>query len=186
MIDKATLYEALAVLVAVVAGGVAWRRFHPLSFWFGVGFPARAVWLYATWLHVASACKLTHKRRRWRISLDTVPVIGSASREAMAVVERRHLRRVEVERAPRLGIIRPSRLGWRLPIKLDDGQIPNDFAKVAERLAHAWRAHAVRVLDSKPGKVVLIATRTDPLVTVAPIPPRPDDLLTVRPGVLEN
>jgi S-DNA-T family DNA segregation ATPase FtsK/SpoIIIE len=186
VIDKATLYEALALLVAVVAGGAAWRRFHPLSFWFLVGFPARAVWLYATWLHVASACKLTHKRRRWRFTLDSIPILGTASREATAIVERRHLRRVEVERAPRLGIVRPSRLGWRLPIKLNDGQIPDDFARVAERLAHAWRAHAVRVLDAKPGKVVLIATRKDPLVTVTPVPPSPDDLLTVRPGILEN
>lgn len=185
MVDKAIVYEAFAALVTLVTGGLVWRRFHPLSFWFLVGFPTRAVWLYATWLHVASACKLTRKRRRWRISLDTVPVIGAASREATAVVERRHLRRVEIEQAPRLGIIRPSALGWRLPIKLNDGQIPDDFAKVAERLAHAWRAHAVRVLDSKPGKVVLIATRKDPLVTVAPVPPT-TDLLTVRPGVLEN
>jgi len=96
----------------------AWRRFHPLSFWFGVGFSARAVWLYLTWRHVASACKLTHKRRRWRLSLDTVPVLGAASRETTAIVERRHLRRLEVERAPRLGLIRPSRQGWRLPIRL--------------------------------------------------------------------
>ncbi|GAA4510768.1 FtsK/SpoIIIE domain-containing protein [Actinoallomurus oryzae] len=186
MFDKATLIEALAVLVAVVAGGLAWRRFHPLSFWLCVGFPARAVWLYATWQHVASACKLTHKRRRWRVTLDSVPVLGAASREATAIVERRHLRRVEIEKAPRLGLIRPSQHGWRLPIRLNDGQIPDDFAKVAERLAHAWRAHAVRVLDSKPGKVVLIATRKDPLVTVPPVDPTPDDLLTVRPGVLEN
>jgi S-DNA-T family DNA segregation ATPase FtsK/SpoIIIE len=186
MFDKATLFEAVAVLVAVVAGGLAWRRFHPLSFWLCVGFPARAVWLYGTWQHVASACKLTHKRRRWRVTLDSVPVLGAASREATAIVERRHLRRVEIEKAPRLGLIRPSRQGWRLPIRLNDGQIPDDFAKVAERLAHAWRAHAVRVLDSKPGKVVLIATRKDPLVTVPPVDPRPDDLLTVRPGVLED
>jgi hypothetical protein len=186
VIDKTTLFEALAALAAVTGGGVAWRRLHPLSFWLCVGFAARAVWLYATWPHVASACKLTHKRRRWRVTLDSVPVLGTASREATAIVERRHLRRMQVERAPRLGIIQPSRLGWRLPIKLNDGQIPDDFAKVAERLAHAWRAHAVRVLDSKPGKVVLIATRTDPLVTVMPISPTPGDLLTVRPGVLEN
>ncbi|GLY74388.1 FtsK/SpoIIIE domain-containing protein [Actinoallomurus iriomotensis] len=186
MLDKATLIEALAVLVAVVAGGLAWRRFYPLSFWLCVGFPARAVWLYATWQHVASACKLTHKRRRWRVTLDSIPVLGAASREATAIVERRHLRRVEIEKAPRLGLIRPSRQGWRLPIRLNDGQIPDDFAKVAERLAHAWRAHAVRVLDSKPGRVVLIATRKDPLVTVPPLAPTPDDLLTVRPGVLEN
>ncbi|MCO5992999.1 FtsK/SpoIIIE domain-containing protein [Actinoallomurus rhizosphaericola] len=186
MFDKATLCVAGAGLVAVVAGGLTWRRFHPLSFWLCVGFPARAVWLYATWQHVASACKLTHKRRRWRVTLDSVPVLGAASREATAIVERRHLRRVEIEKAPRLGLIRPSRLGWRLPITLNDGQIPDDFAKVAERLAHAWRAHAVRVLDSKPGKVVLIATRKDPLVTVPPVEPTPNDLLTVRPGVLEN
>lgn len=158
MFDRATLIEALAALAGVVGGGLAWRRLHPLSFWFLVGFPTRAAWIYATWLHVASACKLTHKRRRWRYSLDTIPVIGAASRDAHAIVERRHLRRVDVERAPRLGIIRPLRLGWRVTVKLNDGQIPNDFAKVAERLAHAWRAHAVRVLDSRPGRVVLIAT----------------------------
>ena len=180
------LYETLVLLVVLVIGGVAWRRLHPLSFWYLIGFPARAVWLYLTWRHVASACKLTLKRRRWRFSFDTVPVLGAASREASAIVERRHLRRLEVERAPRLGLIRPSRQGWRLPIRLNDGQIPDDFAKVAERLAHAWRAHAVRVLGSTPGRVVLIATRTDPLVSVTPIPPEPDDLLTVRPGVLEN
>jgi hypothetical protein len=73
MFDKATLCVAGAGLVAVVAGGLAWRRVHPLSFWLCVGFPARAVWLYATWQHVASACKLTHKRRRWRVTLDSVP-----------------------------------------------------------------------------------------------------------------
>jgi hypothetical protein len=41
-------------------------------------------------------------------------------------VERRHLRRVGGGRAGTAArIIRPSRLGWRLPIRLNDGQIPD-------------------------------------------------------------
>jgi FtsK/SpoIIIE family len=180
-----TMYAALGFLAASVAGAWAWRHWFPRSFWYAVGFPIRAVWVYLTWSHVASACNLSHKRRRLRLTLDSVPVLGSAAREVTAVVERRRVRRVEVEQPPRLGLLRPTALGWRMRVKLIDGQIPTDYVKVAERLAHAWRVHAVRVIDVKPGKVTLLATTRDPLTTVT-VAPDTGELLIVRPGMLEN
>jgi hypothetical protein len=184
----------LGALAAAAAGLWAWRHWHPTSFWFGVSFPIRALWVYLTWAHVASACGLTSKRRRYRYTLDALPVMGPAARmttrsaavaAGMAVEQRRRLRRVEVERAPRIGWMRPAVLGWKMTIKLADGQIPDDYAKVAERLAHAWRVHAVRVLDWRPGRVTLVATRTDPLAQVA-ASPATGELLTVQVGMLEN
>ncbi|GAA4619101.1 hypothetical protein GCM10023195_86240 [Actinoallomurus liliacearum] len=44
---------------------------------------------------------------------------------------------------------------------------------------------AVRVVASKPGRVQLLATMRDPLAVVD-VSPETDELLTVRPGMLEN
>ncbi|WP_306303281.1 FtsK/SpoIIIE domain-containing protein [Actinomadura chibensis] len=176
----------LGVLAAAAAGLWAWRRFHPVSFWYGIAFPARAVLVYLTWHHVASGCKLTRNRRRFRLTLDAVPVVGSASRSAATVVQqRRRVRRVDVERAPRLGVLRPTRLGWRMRLRLHDGQVPADYERAAEGIAHAWRVHSVRVVDVRPGFVTLWATMRDPLVDVA-TEPETGELLRVRPGKLEN
>ncbi|GGQ11933.1 S-DNA-T family DNA segregation ATPase FtsK/SpoIIIE [Actinomadura coerulea] len=176
----------LGVLAAAAAGLWAWRRCHPVSFWYSVGFPARAVLVYLTWHHVASGCKLTRNRRRFRLTPDAIPVVGPASRSAATVVEhKRRVRRVDVERSPRLGILRPTRLGWRMRLRLHDGQVPADYEKAAEGIAHAWRVHSVRVVDVRPGRVTLWATMRDPLVEVVSVP-ETGELLTVRPGKLEN
>lgn len=180
------LLVVLGVLAAVAAGLWAWRRWHPASFWYGVAFPLRAVLVYLTWHHVASGCKLTRNRRRFRLTLDAVPVVGPASRSAARVVEpKRRVRRVDVERAPRLGVLRPTRLGWRMRLRLHDGQVPADYEKAAEGIAHAWRVHSVRVVDVRPGYVTLWATMRDPLTEVT-VSPAPVELLRVRPGKLEN
>ncbi|MFG2021079.1 FtsK/SpoIIIE domain-containing protein [Actinomadura geliboluensis] len=180
------LLWVLGVLAAAAAGLWAWRRFHPASFWYGVAFPLRAVLVYLTWHHVASGCKLTRNRRRFRLTLDAIPVVGPASRSAATVVEqKRRVRRVDVERAPRLGVLRPTRLGWRMRLRLHDGQVPADYEKAAEGIAHAWRVHSVRVVDVRPGYVTLWATMRDPLVDVV-TEPETGELLTVRPGKLEN
>ncbi|WP_344949748.1 hypothetical protein [Actinomadura miaoliensis] len=154
----------LGVLAAAAAGLWAWRRFHPVSFWYCIGFPARAVLVYLTWHHVASGCKLTRNRRRFRLTFDAVP-LGRKHGPAEAAV-----RRVDVERAPRLGILRPTRLGWRMRLRLHDGQVPADYEKAAEGIAHAWRVHSVRVVDVRPGFVTLWATMRDPLVDVVAEP----------------
>ncbi|MEV5570528.1 FtsK/SpoIIIE domain-containing protein [Spirillospora sp. NPDC052269] len=183
--SETTLYLVLGVLAAAAAGLWAWRHWHPLSFWYCVGFPLRAVWVYLTWRAVASGCKVTRTKRTWRFTLDSLPVIGTASRTAGMVVERRRFRLVDVQQAPRLGLVLPTPSGWRLRVKLHEGQIPSDYSAVAERLAHSWKVHGVRVLPHKPGKITLLATRRDPLtkVTANSAPPT---LLVVRPGVLEN
>jgi S-DNA-T family DNA segregation ATPase FtsK/SpoIIIE len=95
------------------------------------------------------------------------------------------VRRVDVEHAPRLGVPRSGPLGWRVRVKLLDGQVPDHYSKACEQIAHAWRVHAVRVTGSAPGRVWLTAVRTDPLVSVA-VEPETGELLTVTPGLLET
>ncbi|MEW2356402.1 FtsK/SpoIIIE domain-containing protein [Spirillospora sp. NPDC029432] len=179
-------YLALVALAAFVGGLWAWRRWHPASFWYGVAFPARAVLVYLSWHHVAVGCKLGRHRRRWRLTLDAVPVLGPAARSTAGVMQqKRRVRRVDVERAPRLGVLRPTALGWRVRVRLHDGQVPADYERAAEGIAHAWRVHTVRVVDVAPGRVTLWATMRDPLTAVDTVPAT-GELLTVRPGKLEN
>jgi hypothetical protein len=180
------VFLVLGVSAAAAAGLWAWRRHHPASFWFGIGFPARAVLVYLTWHHVASGSKLTRNRRRWRYTLDAIPFAGAATRQTTAAFQhKRQMRRVDVERAPRLGMLRPTRLGWRVRLRLHDGQVPADYERAAEGIAHAWRVHSVRVVDVTPGRVTLWATMRDPLTDVH-VTPETGELLRVRPGKLEN
>jgi hypothetical protein len=182
------LILAGVALAAAAAGALAWRHYFPRSFWLTVVFPLRAAHLYLTWAHVASGCRLTTRRRRWRWTLEAVPVAGPlayAARGTVLAAQRRRLRRVDVERAPRLGFPRPGTLGWRVRVKLLDGQVPADYAKACEALAHAWRVHAVRVTGSAPGRVWLSALRSDPLIRVTAVP-ETGELLKVTPGLLET
>ncbi|GAA4484454.1 FtsK/SpoIIIE domain-containing protein [Actinoallomurus oryzae] len=176
------MYATLGFSVAAAAGAWAWRHWLPRSFWYAVGFPLKAARVYLTWRRVAYGCTLTRKRRAWRLSLEAVPGLRTAS---AVIHERRRVRRVDIERAPRLGLLRPTGLGWRVRVRLHDGQIPEDYVKVCDRLAHAWRVYAVRVVDSAPGSVTLLATMSDPLIGVD-VSPETGELLTVRPGRLEN
>jgi len=56
-----------AVMLAS-AGSVlwGWRRWHPSSFWYAIGFPIRALVIYGTWRSVASGCGLSRRRRQLR------------------------------------------------------------------------------------------------------------------------
>jgi S-DNA-T family DNA segregation ATPase FtsK/SpoIIIE len=77
--------------------------------------------------------------------------LGTAASGTAAVVkQKRHVRRVDVEQAPRLGLLRPTLLGWR--VRLHDGQVPADYERAAEGIVHTWRVHSVRVVDVQPGK----------------------------------
>lgn len=182
---RETFLLVLGVLAALAAGTLIWRRYAPRSFWLLAVFPVKAAHLYLTWPHVASGCGLTTKRRRWRWSLDAMPVAGTMARTAATVKQRRKLRRVEVEHAPRLGIVRPGPLGWRVRVTLHHGQVPADYSRAAEQLAHAWRVHGVRVAGSSPGRVWLLATRADPLIRVS-VAGEGWELLKVTLGRLET
>ncbi len=178
------LFVALGALVASAAGA-AWRHYLPRSFWYAIAFPARAIRVRLTWTHVADSCGLAVRRRRWRWTLDAIPVAGHVTRAGRLISPRRRLRRVDLPHPPGLGLIRPNALGWQVKIRMRDGQVPATYADAAERLAHAWRVHAVRVTRSKPGRVWLVAVRSDPLTDVRPAP-HSGDLLTVRAGMLET
>jgi len=109
-----------------------------------------------------------------------------AARHVVTLDQRRKLRgRVDVERAPRIGLIRPTRQGFQVSIRLHKGQTPEDYVRVLDKLAHAWRVHSVRLASWEPGRIVLVATLTDPLAKV-PFPAAPDGLLRVRVGLLDT
>jgi len=183
--NRPLMFLALGALAAIAAGVPAWRRYAPRSWWLLAAFPVTAIRVYLTWPHVASGCRLSQRRRRWRWTLDAVPVAGSMRRTSVLLTERRRVRRVDVDRAPRLSRLRPAGPGWSVRIRLHEGQVPADYSRAAEQLAHAWRVYAVRVTGSSPGRVTLLATRKDPLIHVA-IAPESAELLTVRPGMLET
>jgi hypothetical protein len=175
----------LGALAAVAAGLAVWNRLRPISFWLVLGYPRKAISVYLTWGNVAAGCGLSTKRRRLRWTFDGIPAIGAAMHAGTAFSQSRKLRRVAVDKPPRLGFVRPLANGFRLTVGLADGQTPDDYAAKLPNLAHAWRMHSVRVLDWKPGRVTVQATRRDPLTTVN-IPVLADGLLRVRVGLLET
>jgi hypothetical protein len=179
------MLEVLGALAAVAAGVPAWAILAPRSWWLILGFPVKAVRVYLTWAHVTASCGLAAKRRRWRWTLDAVPIAGSLARTSVLLTERHRVRRVEVRHPPGLCLLRPNASGWSVRVRLREGQVPADYVKAAEQLAHAWRVHAVRVTATRPGRVRLLVTRADPLTAVR-IAPEAADLLTVRPGMLET
>ncbi|MER6511803.1 FtsK/SpoIIIE domain-containing protein [Nonomuraea sp. NPDC001636] len=173
----------LAITVATVCTVLlVWRMLHPVSLWLCLGYPLKALHVYFTWGNVAHGCTLTRKRRRWRYTLDGLPVVGHAS---ISLSQKRTIRRVDIDKPPRLGIIRPCRLGFRVNIKLMDGQTPDDYAARLTNLSHAWRVHSVRLISWKPGRVTLLATNGDPLAAVS-TPVLSEGLLRVRVGLLET
>ena len=48
------LVLVLGALAAAAAGVPAWARYAPISFWFGLGFPLKAIRVRLTWAHIAS------------------------------------------------------------------------------------------------------------------------------------
>ncbi|MFC6087594.1 FtsK/SpoIIIE domain-containing protein, partial [Sphaerisporangium aureirubrum] len=174
------LLLTLGVLAASAAGLWAWRRWHHRSYWLCLGYPLTAVRVRLTWRKVALGCGLTKKRQRFWFT--TVP--GLISSTGLVRVKRR-LQRVAVDTKPWMWPPMPTRHGWRVTIRLLEGQIPEDYAAVAERLAHSWRVHAVRVSSRKRGRVTLAATIRDPLVRIDQLPVS-TELLKVTVGRLET
>ncbi|MFB4283437.1 FtsK/SpoIIIE domain-containing protein [Nonomuraea sp. MTCD27] len=174
------LYAVLAVLAASAAGLWAWRRWHYRSFWLIIGFPITAITIRATWRKVALGCNLTKKRQRFWFT--TVPGLVASTG---VVRVRRKWQRIAVDTKPFMWLPLPTRHGWRVTLHTLEGQIPADYAGAAERLAHSWGVHAVRVSSDKPGRVRLAATVRDPLVKVDELPPS-TELLKVTVGRLET
>ncbi|GAA0998319.1 FtsK/SpoIIIE domain-containing protein [Nocardiopsis tropica] len=162
------LWAVPPAAAAVPLSAAAWHHWSPNTWSYGPGLVGSALRVYLTWEHVSQGCGLSHTRRQTKVK-------GG-------------VRRVTVEKKPKLRRFRPTPFGFRVRARLHDGQTPDDYKDALTRLAHAWRVDSVRLRTSGPGWVELAASRRDPLGTVTEAAPLGEgwDLLKVRMGTLET
>ncbi|MFG2950819.1 FtsK/SpoIIIE domain-containing protein [Streptomyces adustus] len=139
------------LLVLVAAGALlVLRRRLPVVFWWFVGYPIVALRVLATYRATMDACGLT--------------VPASAVRRATA----RMMGREAAPVPPRRSFPRPTGSGLVMRLRMATGQAPEDFMASADRLRHAWAAHAVHVRPTKPGRLELRLIGWDVLADVRP------------------
>jgi S-DNA-T family DNA segregation ATPase FtsK/SpoIIIE len=151
----------VVTVFAVVCG--SWWRLHPASWlrfgWYPTVARLRRVWVY---------------QRRWASAMATCGL-------AIAFDGDRYI--------PRLQHVRCDRWGDEVTVRLLPGQIPDDWAAAAHRLAYTFRVRDGRARSTdQPDRVVLRFLRKDPLASVVgplPVPAAPD--FTALPlGVRED
>ncbi|MFE0131260.1 FtsK/SpoIIIE domain-containing protein [Streptomyces sp. NPDC059037] len=130
---------ALLVLVALVA-----RVKAPAVYWSLFGLPAVLYRVLSSYRRTMEACELTVSPPWWRV-FSHVP---SARDQVPPGV-------------PRIRGIRPTTTGLRLRLRLAAGLAPDDVAKSADRLRHAWGVYSMHVAELKPGVVELRMTGFD-------------------------
>ncbi|CAM5477877.1 Conjugal transfer protein TraS OS=Streptomyces viridochromogenes OX=1938 GN=ACM01_28065 PE=4 SV=1 [Streptomyces viridochromogenes] len=138
----------LALLVAAALAVV--RRRLPVLFWWLVGYPAVTLRVLATYRATMDACGLT--------------VPASAMRRATA----RMVGRQAAPVPPRRSLPLPTGSGLVMRLRMAAGQAPEDFNASADRIRHAWGAHAVHVRPTKPGRLELRLVGWDVLADVRP------------------
>ncbi|KOV60248.1 conjugal transfer protein TraS [Streptomyces sp. NRRL WC-3618] len=144
-----TLWALVLGLLAVVALLVLRRRM-PVAFWWLVGYPFVALRVLTTYRATMDACGLT--------------VPASAVRRATARVIGREAAPVP----PRRSFPMPTGSGLVMRLRMATGQAPEDFIASADRLRHAWAAHAVHIRPTKPGWLELRLIGWDVLADVQP------------------
>ncbi|MGP3999606.1 FtsK/SpoIIIE domain-containing protein [Streptomyces sp. 8N706] len=165
------------IVLAFVLAGLAWllvagsalRERYPAWFWYLTGYPSTALRVLVTWRKIARLNDLAVAHRPNRTLMGNLAVKGEPLRLL----------------APRLSFPRATPNGLSVVARLYPGQTPAPFIKAADALAHAWRAHAVRVTSPERGTVLLVATAVDPLQR----PGRtsaPAALLSALVGALES
>ncbi|MFC0527221.1 FtsK/SpoIIIE domain-containing protein [Phytohabitans kaempferiae] len=156
-------FVVLGLVLVITGGCLAWWRLHPASWlrfgWHPIVGRWRRLWVY---------------RRRWASAMATCGL-------ATVFDGDRYI--------PRLGRVRSSRYGDEVTVRLLPGQIPDDWATAAPRLAYTFRLRDGRAYaTSKPDRVTLRFLRRDPLaglIQPLPIPAMPD--FTALPlGVRED
>ncbi|GAA0742444.1 cell division protein FtsK [Dactylosporangium roseum] len=136
-------YGPVVLVGALAVVGGAWFLAHRPSFERFAGYPVLGRWRRWTY------------RRHWLPAMATSGLAVTFDGRAVIPV----LKRVRCNDAADV-----------LTIRMVTGQIPDDFAKVSERLAHTFGARACRVAaGARPDLVTVTLLRTDPLVaTVEP------------------
>ncbi|MFJ6904104.1 FtsK/SpoIIIE domain-containing protein [Streptomyces griseoluteus] len=144
-----TLRVLLPVLLVVITLLVVRRRM-PVLFWWLVGYPVVALRVLISYRATMDACGLT--------------VPASAVRRATA----RMMGRQAAPVPPRHSLPLPTGAGLVMRLRMATGQAPEDFTASADRLRHAWGAHAVYVRPTKPGWLELRLIGWDVLADVRP------------------
>jgi S-DNA-T family DNA segregation ATPase FtsK/SpoIIIE len=140
-----TGWPALAMLACFVVAVLAvWWWLRPVSFSRWIAAPARNRW--RGWRY----------RRRW-------PAVMTISGLAELYQARVLL--------PVLGKVTATGHVDRVAVRLVSGQSPDDFAHVAENLAHGFGALLCRIREARAGSLVLEFVRKDALA--APVPALP-------------
>src|SRR6266540_3726220 len=141
----------VGLLAGLTAGACGWAFAHRASFLRFGFYPALGRW--RRWCY----------RRRWYPAMATAKLAVVFDRRTVVPV----LKRVRC---------RPG--ADELLVRMVTGQIPDDFAKVAERLAHTFAVRSVKAMPGqRPDVVVLVLLRGDPLLAVVaplPVPALPD------------
>ena len=144
-------WSVLAILAcAVVLVLAVWRWRWPVPFARWVMAPARNRW------------RAWHYRRRWS---GVMTISGLAELYQTRVL------------LPVLGKVAATGHVDRVAVRLVSGQSPDDFAHVAENLAHGFGAMLCRIREARSGGLVLEFVRKDALavpVSALPVPERAD------------
>ncbi|MGX1271423.1 FtsK/SpoIIIE domain-containing protein [Streptomyces phaeoluteigriseus] len=139
---------ALSLCLVALAALLVLRRRMPVVFWWLVGYPLVALRVLATYRATMDACGLT--------------VPASAVRRATA----RMIGREAAPVPPRRSFPVPTGSGLVMRLRMATGQAPEDFMASADRLRHAWSAHAVHIRPTKPGRLELRLIGWDVLADV--------------------
>ncbi|GLP72057.1 conjugal transfer protein TraS [Streptomyces sp. TUS-ST3] len=151
-----TVWALILGLLGLVALLVLRRRV-PVVFWWLVGYPLVAVRVLTSYRTTMDACGLT--------------VPASAMRRATA----RMIGREAAPVPPRRSFPIPTSAGLVMRLRMATGQAPEDFIASADRLRHAWAAHAVHIRPTKPGWLELRLIGWDVLADVRPARRRRDN-----------
>jgi S-DNA-T family DNA segregation ATPase FtsK/SpoIIIE len=149
-------------LSVLTAGGLSWWLTHRASF---------QRWV---WWPVLGRCRLARYRRGWHAAMATAKL--AVSFDGTTVL-------------PTLLRVRHRAGTDALTVRMVTGQIPDDYGRVAERLAHTFGARAVKAVPGRrPDLVTLLAARADALASlVAPLPvPAVPDFTALPLGLCED
>ncbi|WP_329413599.1 FtsK/SpoIIIE domain-containing protein [Streptomyces sp. NBC_00704] len=141
----------LTLCLLALAALLVLRRRAPVAFWWLVGYPLVALRVLTTYRTTMDACGLT--------------VPASAVRRATA----RMIGREAAPVPPRRSLPWPTESGLVMRLRMATGQAPEDFMASADRLRHAWAAHAVHIRPTKPGWLELRLIGWDVLSDVQPV-----------------
>ncbi|MFJ7180324.1 FtsK/SpoIIIE domain-containing protein [Streptomyces massasporeus] len=159
MADLTMWLEATGALAG--AGGLGYAKVRaPRVYWSLVGMPVTWGRFILSYRSTMDVCGLT--------------VHPSGLRAFMT----RSVARREVQPVPpKIRRIRGTSTGLRVTLRLPAGLEPADVMASSERLRHAWGAHSVTVVETKPGFVELRMTGYDVLRRVRmPRKARPHDM----------